>query len=137
MIATDINSILKDHLVGLGYIDIEIYPINAYGNSVAPFVTWLEFPAVRSGEAYWMNQSTLTYSVFDNDLSRAKDIAIAIQKFLNLGDDVENLKSLITTASPNYRICWIRFATGGMFPPLEREGYASITRSFDVGYVEI
>ncbi len=137
MIATDINPIITNHLVTLGYVDIEIYPINAYGNTAAPFITWLEFPSVRSSEVFWMNQSTLTYSVFDNDLSRAKDISVAIQKFLNLGDDVEALKNLITTENPNYRICWIRFSTGGMFPPLEREGYASMTRSFDVGYVEI
>ncbi len=137
MIAININPILKKYLISIGYKNIEIYPINGYSDTRAPFITWLEFPAVQSSEAYWMQQSILTYSVFDNDLSRAKDISVAIQKFLNLGDDIENLKSLIVDPSPDFRICWIRFSSGGMFPPQEREGFASITRSFNVGYVEV
>ena len=136
MIAMDINPILRNYLITQGYNDIEIYPINAYGDSSAPFITWLEFPAVRNAESYWMQQSVLTYSVYDTDLSRAKDIAILIQKFLNIGDDIETLKTSILDSTPEFRLCWIRFASGGMFPPAERDGFASITRSFDVGYVE-
>jgi hypothetical protein len=137
MIAMDLNPIIKDYLIDEGYRNIEIYPINAYGSSKAPFITWLEFPSVRSSEAFWMHQSTLTYTVYDNDLSRAKDIAILIQKFLNVGDDIQSIKDAISTDSQEYRICWSRFTTGGMFPPLEREGYASISRSFDVGFIDV
>lgn len=136
MIGIDINPALKSYLINNNYKDIEIYPINAYSSSTAPFITWIEFPSVRSAETYWMHQSTLTYTVYDNDLSRAKNIAILIQKFLNLGDDIDALKDLITTPTQEYRICWSRFTTGGMFPPLERDGYASISRTFDVGFVE-
>lgn len=136
MIAMDINPILKSHLVSLGYKDIQLYPINSYGDKKAPFITWLEFSSVNSDEIYWMQQSVLTYSIFDTDLSRAKNIAIAVQKFLNLGDDISDLKDEIAAADPEYRICWVRLSSGGMFPAEEREGFASITRSFEVGYVE-
>jgi hypothetical protein len=137
MIGTNINPLLKSHLQTNGFGSVEIYPINAYANSSAPFITWVEFPSTKSSEIYWMHQSTLTYSIFDNDLSRAKDIAILIQKYLNVGDDISSLKTLMTSPTPIYRLCWSRFVNGGMFPPLEREGYASMTRSFEVGYVEV
>lgn len=137
MIGMDLNPILKAYLVSDGYNDIEIFPINAYRESKAPFITWLEFNSVGSDETFWMQQSTLTYSVYDTDMSRAKDIAIGIQKFFNLGDDVSNLKDSITSAAPEFRICWVRLSSGGMFPPEERDGFSSITRSFEVGYVEV
>lgn len=137
MICPNLNPVLKSHLVGLGYKDIEIYPINAYGSSVAPFITWLEFPTTANAEVYWMYRANVTYAVFDNDLSRAKDIAIAIQKYLNVGDDIDSLKALMTSPTPQYRLCWSRMSGGGMFPPVERDGYSSITRVFDIGYIEI
>lgn len=136
MIAVDLNPILKAHLISEGYKDIEIYPMNAYRDSSAPFITWLEFNSVASDETYWMQQSTLTYSIFDTDMSRAKNIAVEIQKFFNLGDDISDLKDAVVAASPDFRICWVRLSSGGMFPPEERDGFASITRSFEVGYVE-
>lgn len=137
MIAPNLNPIVKSHLISLGYNNIEIYPINAYASSTPPFITWLEFPTVRSDETFWLHEASITYSVFDNDLSRAKDIAIALQQYLNVGDSVDNLKSLMGNPAPLYRLCWCRFATGGMFPPLERDGYSSISRTFNVGYIEV
>ena len=135
MIGHNINPVLKSHLVTLGYRDIEIYPINAYSSSKAPFITWIEFPSTAGRENFWMYEASLTYAIFDNDLSRAKDIAVDIQKYLNVGDDIDALKALMV--SPEYRLCWSRMNGGGMFPPVERDGYTSITRVFDIGYIEI
>jgi hypothetical protein len=137
MIATNLNVVLKSYLQANGYPDIEIYPINAYSSSVAPFITWLEFPSIKDGEQYWMYQSTLTYSVFDNDLSRGKDIALKIQSFLNVGDDIASLKAAMTGQSLEFRMLWSRMLGGGMFAPLEREGYTSINRIFEIGYVHV
>lgn len=137
MIGQNLNPVVKSHLVDLGYHDIQIYPINAYGSSKAPFITWLEFPTTFNQEIFWMYQANLTYAIFDNDLSRSKDIAIAIQKFLNVGDDIESLRDSMASSSPQYRLCWSRMSGGGMFPPIERDGYTSITRVFDIGYIEI
>lgn len=137
MIATNLNIILKSYLQDQGYNSIEIYPINAYSSSTAPFITWLEFPSIKDGEQYWMYQSTITYSIFDNDLSRAKDIALKIENFLNVGDDISSLKTLMTGQDPVFRMLWSRMLGGGMFAPLEREGYTSINRIFEVGYVHV
>lgn len=137
MIAPNLNKIIKLHLEDEGYRNIEIYPLNAYGDSKAPFITWAEFSTSKDVEKFWMTQSIITYSIFDNDASRAKDIAISLQKFLNVGDDVQFLREDMISPEPEYRLCWCRFYNGGMFPPLEREGYVSITRSFEVGYIDI
>ena len=137
MIATNLNVILKSHLQSEGYSSIEIYPINAYASSTAPFITWLEFPSIKDGEQYWMYQSTITYNVFDNDLSRGKDIALKIENFLNVGDDIAGLKSQMSGQSPAFRMLWSRMLGGGMFAPLEREGYTSINRIFEVGYIHV
>lgn len=135
MIAIDINPILKSHLFSQGYKDIEIYPINGYGDSTVPFITWLEVPSVRSPEAFWLHQTILTYAIYDNDLSRCKNIAIILQKFLNVGDDISSLKALISSQDQDFRICWARFSSGNMFTAAERDGFYSITRSFEIGYL--
>lgn len=137
MIATNLNIILKSYLQSEGYSSIEIYPINAYASSTAPFITWLEFPSIKDGEQYWLYQSTITYSIFDNDLSRGKDISLKIEDFLNVGDNISGLKSLMTGQDPASRMLWSRMLGGGMFAPLEREGYTSINRVFEVGYVRV
>ena len=137
MIANNLNVILKTYLQSEGYNSIEIYPINAYSTSEAPFITWLDFPSIKDGEQYWMYESTITYSVFDNDLSRGKDIALKIEDFLNVGDDISSLKSQLSGQSLPFRMLWCRMVGGGMFAPLEREGYTSINRVFQVGYVRV
>ena len=135
MIALTIHPILKESLVQAGYIDIEIFPINGYGDTSSPFITWIEFPSTRNNEQYWLRQSSLTYYVYDNDLSRGKDISKHIDSFLNIGDDVSSIKDEIV--SSDYRLCWSRLVGGGMFPALERDGYTSITRTFEVGYIDV
>ena len=136
MISLTLNPVLQSYLQSLSYENIEIYPINAYGDSQAPFITWLEFPNTRSNEVFWMRQSNVTYTIYDNDLARAKNIAKNIEKLLNIGDNVLYIKSQITN-SVDYTLCWSRMIGGGMFPPIDREGYASISRTFEVGYIEI
>jgi hypothetical protein len=137
MISTNLNVILKSHLQSQGYSSLEIYPINAYSSSTAPFITWLDFPSIKDAEQYWLYESTITYSIFDNDLSRAKDIALKIEDFLNVGDDISSLKTLMTGQDLAFRMLWCRMSGGGMFAPLEREGYTSINRIFQVGYVNV
>lgn len=135
MIAVDINPVLTDYLVSQGYRDIEITPLTGYGDSPAPFITWEESVATRNSEQYWLRDSVLTYYIYDTDLSRAKDIAKAIEDFLHVGDVISTV--IADMANPVYRLCWCRMASGDMFAPLERDGFASIIRSFEVGYVEL
>jgi hypothetical protein len=135
MIGVYINPVLQQHLVTNGYTEIDITPLYGYDDSVVPFITWDESVATRSVEQYWLRESILTYYVFDTNLSRAKDIAKLIDTFLNIGDEVNTLKALFTT--PDYRLCWSRLAGGEMYPAIERDGFASVTRNFEVGYVEV
>ena len=83
-----------------------------------------------------MRQSNVTYTIYDNDLARAKNISKKIEKLLNIGDNVSYIKSQISS-TPDYTLCWSRMIGGAMFPPIDREGYASISRTFEVGYIEI
>lgn len=136
MISLVINPVLQSYLQSNNFEDIQIYPINAYGDSVAPFITWLEFPSTKNNEIFWMRQSNVTYTIYDNDLSRAKNISKKIEKLLNIGDNVSYIKSQVS-GTPDYTLCWSRMTGGGMFPPIDREGYASISRTFEVGYIEV
>ena len=135
MIAVDINPVLTAYLVSQGYRGIEITPLTGYGDSPAPFITWEESVATRNSEQYWLRDSVLTYYVYDTDLSRARDIAKDIEDFLHVGDLISTIK--IDMTNPTYRLCWCRMASGDMFAPLERDGFASIVRSFEVGFVEL
>lgn len=137
MIAVNLNPVLKNYLIDAGYRDIEIYPINAYSSSTAPFITWIELPTIHDNEQYWMYESNITYSIYDNDLSRAKDISRSLETFFNIGDNVEDIKSLMNEDNLYYRLLWLRLVNGGMFMPAEREGYASIVRVFQAGYVSL
>jgi len=137
MIATNLNVILKDSLISSGYSGIKIYPINAYGESEAPFITWIEFPSIKDSEQYWMYESIITYNILDNDLSRVRDIALDIETFLNVGDDIDALKTAMIPQSPAFRLLWCRMIGGGMYAPLEREGFTSMDRMFQVGYVRV
>ena len=135
MIAVDLNPLLQDYLVSQGFRDIEITPLAGYSDSPAPFITWEEAVSTRNAEQYWMRDSVLTYYIYDTDLSRAKNIAKAIEDYLHVGDMISDIIADMT--DPVYRLCWCRMASGDMFPPLERDGFASIVRSFDVGFIEI
>lgn len=135
MIGVDLNSLVEDYLISQGYKDIEITPLTGYGESPAPFITWEESVSTRNSEQYWLRESILTYYVYDTDLSRGKDIAKAIEDYLHVGDGISGIIADMT--NPVYRLCWCRMASGDMFPPLERDGFASIVRSFDVGYIEV
>jgi hypothetical protein len=136
MISLIINPVLENYLQNSGFEDIQIYPINAYENSTAPFITWLEFPTTKNNEIYWMRQSNVTYTIYDNNLSNAKDISKKLEKLLNIGDNVSYIKSQ-ASLPVDYTLCWSRMIGGGMFPPIDREGYASISRTFEIGYIEI
>lgn len=135
MIAVDINPAVEDYLQSVGFHNIEITPLAGYGDSPAPFITWEETVSTRSVEQYWLRDSVLTYYIYDTDLSRAKNIAKSLEDFLHVGDIIESIKANII--NPTYKLCWCRMVSGDMFAPLERDGFASIVRSFDVGFIEI
>jgi len=135
MIGVDINPALQSYFSENGYDGISITPLTGYRDSPAPFVTWEESTSTRNSEQFWLRESALTYYVYDTDLSRAKDIIKVIEDFLHVGDEISPIKARMT--SPVYRLCWCRMANGGMFSALEREGFSSVVRSFEVGYLEI
>jgi hypothetical protein len=137
MISLDINPALKTYLALQGFADVDLYPMNAYRDYQAPFITWIDSPSTRSAEEYWLKDSILTYYIYDNDLSRAKNIAYKIEEFLNIGDNVLYIKTLITNPISNYRLCWSKLNSGSMSPALEREGLTCISRVFDVGYIPL
>jgi len=137
MISLDINPALKTYLATQGFGDVEIYPLNAYRDYKAPFITWTEYPATKSSEEYWFRDSILTYYIYDNDISNAKNLSYKIENFLNIGDLTQNIKNLIANPISGYRLCWSRLNTGTMSAAIERDGLTCISRVFDVGYLPL
>ena len=145
MIAVELNTALKAHLLTLGtpYSTVKLRPLSAYGTTDAPFVIYNEFLSTVSDEKYFMRVSNITYVVYDNDISRMKDIAYYIEQFLNVGDNCEGIRALLEypyydayyNNTFRYRITSVRLMSGGTIPPVEREGFAGMSMSFRVGYV--
>ena len=137
MIALDINPALKLYLANNNFADVELYPLNAYRDYDAPFITWTEYPSTKNSEEYWMRDSILTYYIYDNDISNAKNLAYKIENFLNVGDLTQDIKNLIANPISGYRVCWSRMNTGNMSNAMERDGLNCISRVFDIGYLPV
>lgn len=142
MISVELNTALKAKLLALGspYSTIELLPLSGYEATASPFIIYSEFPGTMSEEKFFMAVSNVIYVIHDNDISRLKDIAYEIDKFLNVGDRVETVKSLLSSpysgAQPlRYRMTTIRKVGGGTVPPTEREGRASMSLNFRIVYM--
>jgi hypothetical protein len=144
MISVEINTALKKHLEDLGsfYKNVPIFPLYAYDQTQAPFILYSESDTTLNDEQYFIKISNILYYIYDNDMSRMKDIAYQIDKFMNVGDKVIGIKKMINSPSESYgekryRLTSSRKSLGAMFPPLEREGFASQSLDFRVFYLNI
>ena len=142
MISVELNTAIKAKFTALGspYSTISILPLAGYEDTVAPFIIYTEFTGTMGEEKFFMGVSNVVYTIYDDDISRLKDVGYELNKFLNVGDRLSVIKPLLTspyTSGPlRYRITTIRKVAGGTTPPLEREGRASMSLNFRVVYLE-
>ena len=143
MIAIEINTAIKDFFSDEGspYAGIDITPLFAYNDSSGPFIVYYEFPGTQSEEQFFLRVSNVIYYVYDNDIDRASQIARKLDEFLNVGDEVEYIKSRILApyyyGYLNYRLTTSRLVSGSMMPPPEREGFSVISRNYRMVYVNV
>lgn len=145
MISPELNTAVKSHLFTLGtpYSTVRFFPLSAYETTQAPFIVYNEYFGTQNEEQFFLKISNVIYTIYDNDISRMKDIAYYIEKFLNVGDMIEDIKSLIDPpyysyygdSSTRFRITTCRLVSGGLTPPVEREGFAAYQLNFRVVYL--
>lgn len=144
MISVEINTALKTHLDSLNvsmYQNIKVFPFSAYDETAAPFIVYYETAGTQNEEQWFLRVSNVMYYVYDNNISRMKDIAYQIDKFLNVGDDVAEIRGKITVPSSTYgslryRLKTSRKVAGSTLAPIEREGFASQMLNFRMVYVD-
>jgi hypothetical protein len=144
MISVEINTALKAHFntfSGNVYKNIKIFPLSAYDETDAPFIVYYEYAGTQSEEQWFLKISNVMYYVYDNDISRMKDISHEIDKFLNVGDNVSGIRGKITVPSSTYgslryNLKTSRKVAGSVLAPMEREGFASQMLNFRMVYVD-
>jgi len=145
MISVELNTAVKAKFQTLGspYNAIKFIPLSAYENTTAPLIIYTEFPGTFNDEQFFMSVSNVVYSIYDNNISRMKDIAYQLNKFLNVGDRLDEVKSYLTVpyqgvsgeTAYRYRITGCRQVSGSAVAPPEREGFSVQTLNFRITYV--
>jgi len=142
MLSVEINTAIKSHFSSLGspYSLATIHPLFAYDNTSAPFIVYSEFEGTLSEEQYFVKVSNLIYNIYDNNISRMKDIAYQLDLFMNVGDSVSGIKQALSSPSASYgqsryRLTSCRKTSGATFPPIEREGFSSQSLNFRAIYI--
>jgi uncharacterized membrane protein YkvA (DUF1232 family) len=112
----------------------DFIPITGYDDSVAPFILYSFITRTESDEQYYFYTDTMRFYVYDTSIDRMWAISRAIKEFLNVGDDVESIKSQIPSDS-RYRIVYSKLFSSLTMPPIERDGFVSTVNEFRVKYV--
>jgi hypothetical protein len=112
----------------------DFIPITGYDDSEGPFVLYSFLTKTESDEVYWIYEETIRFYVYDTSIDRMWAISRALKEYLNVGDDVEQLKSDIPSDS-RYRILLSKLFTSMTMPPIERDGFVSTVNEFKVKYV--
>jgi hypothetical protein len=143
MISVEINTAIKDYFATLGapYSNIPFLPLSAYDQTEAPFILYFEYQETFNDEQWFLKNSNLMYYIYDNNISRMKDIAHKLDLFLNVGDNVQGIVAQIEAPNEEYgqlryRLRGSRKIAGSAFPPPEREGFASQMLNFRVVYLD-
>jgi len=143
MISVELNTAIKQHFADLGepYEDIQFFPLSAYDTSKPPFIVFFDYEGTLNEEQYFIKISNVIYYIYDNDISRMKDIAYQLERFMSVGDKVQGIRAALSAPSENYgdfryRLVNSRKTAGAVFPPIEREGFASQSLNFRVVYVD-
>jgi len=143
MIAVEINTALNTYFTSLGdpYDKIDIYPLSAYEDTPAPFIVYFEYPGTQNDEQYFLKVSNVVYYIYDNDISRMKNIGWKLDRFLNVGDNIGQIISYMNLPSEygeiRYRLTTSRKVAGSMLPPIEREGFAMQSLNFRMVYTDM
>lgn len=133
MIARILNTALEDKL-NETWGDLEITPLFGYASSEPPFILYKEYPSSQSEEVYFLLKSRISYTIYDNDISRAMDVYKEILEYLNVGNDLATIYGDITFVSPGFRIHTITVVGGSQTPPLTKEGFSAISIDVSVTY---
>lgn len=145
MISVELNTALKAYFLQENESaskNIKIFPLSAYDETAAPFILYFEYSGTQSEEQWFLKVANVMYYVYDNDISRMKNIAHQIEQFFNVGDNVQNIKNLISVPNASYgplryRLTNSRKVSGSVLPPVEREGFAAQMLNFRVVYVDV
>ena len=135
MIGPQLNSAVLNHLISQGFESIEIMPMLGYEDTSPPFILWTEFDISTGYENPIIQESTVMYHIYDTSVKTALDIEYHMKRFLTPEHNVANLNSLITIPNLQYRIICSSLLGGGLYPPLEREGFISKALMISVCYV--
>lgn len=145
MISVELNTAIKSKFIALGtpYNGTPFIPLSGYETSAVPFIIYTQLDGTLGEERFFMRVANIIYTIYDNDISRMKDIAYQMDLFLNVGDRVGEIKSLLYTpydgtsslSDLRYRIEGVRRVAGNPQPPIEREGFASYTLNYRVVYL--
>lgn len=143
MISVELNTAVRKHLDEENPVGkkVEILPLLAYENTEAPFIVYSEEQSTFSDEQWFMRQSNIIYYVYDNNISRMKDLSHAIDKFLNVGDNVQHIMANLELPGAEYgdyryRLASCRKIIGSVFPATEREGFSGQMSIFSVVYLD-
>lgn len=134
MIAPQLNSAVLAHLRSKGFTSTEIMPLLGYSDTRPPFILWSEYDAPLPRDSVMIKTSTVVYYIYDTKVKTLGQIAYHIERYLSPEFNAQAINADITMADANYRILSITPSGGGMFPPLEREGFASKSVIFEVRY---
>lgn len=134
MIARELNTAVKAHLVGLGY-DLPFRPFYADTSDGGLFVVYYEYPSTKSDEQFFLQKSVIRYMVMGTDVSEVMNVSNHLLDYLNVGDQVAAIKADLSYTDPHYRLDSIRLYNGNNIPPDQKEGYSTIVNDFMAVYV--
>lgn len=133
MIARILNTALEAKL-NETWGDLEITPLFGYASSEPPFILYREYPTSQSEEVYFLLKSRVSYTIYDNDISRAMDVYKEILEYLSVGNDLATIRGDITFTDPGFRIHTIVAVGGDQTAPLTKEGFSAVSIDVNVTY---
>jgi len=132
---TDILGVtLSAGISSIPTVSPDFIPITGYDDSTAPFILYSFITKTESDDQYYFYTDTMRFYVYDTSIDRMWAISRALKEYLNVGDDVEGIKSQIPNDS-RYRIVFSKLFSSLTMPPIEREGFVSTVNEFKVKYV--
>lgn len=118
--------------------DVELYPVNEQPESVRPYIIYNYRTAVLR-EQWWMMQDTITYTIFDTDMSRLiateRTLINLLRRYEQSAKDIHNSGA---ANSGKFNIHYVNYVSSVDMIPQDQEG-GIVGRSlvFQAGYVDL
>lgn len=136
-LAYELNTILKNSLDWEelnNNVVPDFTPITGYEDQQGPFVLYSFIDSKMDIERYFLRNMLIRYYVYDTNIDRIWAISKALRDYLNVGDDVETIKTQMPVGS-EFRIDTIELMSAVTSPPSIREGFVNTNNEFKIKYV--